>query len=117
MRRKIARHGRLLVVSLLEPRLDAHLSVTFKQAVSDLIAEGSRHIVVDLAEVEFIDSSGLGALVAILKSLGDEGTLILTSLCQPVAAMFRLTRMDKVFAIYSTPAAACDALSAPADKG
>ena len=56
-------------------------------------------IELNLAAVDFIDSSGLGAVVAALKQLPANKTLRLVDLTPTIARVFRLTRMDSVFEI------------------
>ncbi|RYY85928.1 MAG: anti-sigma factor antagonist, partial [Comamonadaceae bacterium] len=51
-------------------RLDASVAPAFRQAVVQLVEGGDRRLVMDLGGVEFLDSSGLGALVSILKAMG-----------------------------------------------
>jgi anti-sigma B factor antagonist len=58
-------------------------------------------VVLDLGQVTFVDSSGLGAIVAVMKSMGDGRRLDLASLTPDVAKVFRLTRMDTVFLIHA----------------
>lgn len=88
------------VVKVLDKRLDAQNSGSFKGHISNLVSGGDDRIALDLSEVEFIDSSGLGAIVASLKSMGGGGSLVIFGLQAPTQSMFRLTRMDKVFDIY-----------------
>ena len=104
--------GPVLVVELREARLDAREAGTFKQQIADLIARGHRRIVLDLGAVEFIDSSGLGAIISGLKQLGDHGELALASLRPPVMGLVKLTRMDKVFRIFEAAPHAVTALAA-----
>lgn len=80
-------------------RLDASVAPAFKAQVVDLVGAGERRLVVDLAGVDFLDSSGLGALVSILKALGTQGTMAVCGARGGVLSLFKLTRMDKVFAI------------------
>ena len=53
-------------------------------------------------QVEFIDSSGLGAVVSVMKHLGKGRKMDLCALTPIVEKVFRLTRMDSMFSIYST---------------
>jgi len=88
------------VVKLCEPRLDAAGAVQFKDQMRNLSEEGPERIVLDLQEVEFLDSSGLGAVVAALKAIHKGQTLALADLNPAVQKVFHLTRMDTVFSIY-----------------
>lgn len=80
-------------------RLDAGVAPAFKQEVVAVVQGGERRLLVDLAKVEFVDSSGLGALVSVLKALGGQGSLALSGAQGNVMSLFKLTRMDRVFAI------------------
>jgi anti-sigma B factor antagonist len=80
-------------------RLDASVAPAFKQEVVQVIEGGDRRLVLDLGGVDFLDSSGLGALVSILKSLGAQGAMAVCGARGTVLSLFKLTRMDKVFTI------------------
>ena len=97
----IHREGAVPVVVPRVKRLDASVAPAFKQQVAQLVQGGERRLLVDLAGVDFLDSSGLGALVSILKALGTQGSLAVCGAKGPVLALFKLTRMDKVFAIHA----------------
>jgi anti-sigma B factor antagonist len=104
--------GHVLIVALGNRRLDAALAVRFKERLVGLIEGGRAKIVVDLSLVEFIDSSGLGALVSLLKRIGRGGEIAICGLQTPVATMFRATRMDKVFQISGSVDEAVETLAA-----
>jgi len=93
-----------LVVSIGQNRLDAHGAVGFKQKMAEYIASGKHNLVLDLSSVDFIDSSGLGAIVSSLKLLGGEGNLVICGLNKNTMSMFKLTRMDRVFSLYDSEA-------------
>jgi len=80
-------------------RLDASVAPGFKQQVVQVIETGERRMVLDLGAVEFVDSSGLGAMVSILKALGSQGAVSVCNVRGAVLSLFKLTRMDKVFTI------------------
>jgi anti-sigma B factor antagonist len=108
------RCGNALIVRPLEARFDAAGAPQFKASVAEMIQRGEQTIVLDLSEVDFIDSSGLGALVSLLKRMAPKGTLAVCGLREAAFNMFRLTRMDKVFSIYSTRSEALAAVGAGA---
>jgi len=95
----IHREGAVPVVVPRVKRLDASVAPAFKAQVVELVAAGERRLVVDLGGVDFLDSSGLGALVSILKALGAQGAMAVCGARGGVLSLFKLTRMDKVFAI------------------
>jgi anti-sigma B factor antagonist len=61
--------------------------------------------------VRFIDSSGLGAIVSMLKLIGREGDLVLCGVTDPVMSLFKLTRMDRVFQMFPSEHDALAALA------
>ncbi len=91
--------GDVLVIIPAETRLDARVAVSFKETIVNLMKEGHSLIALNLTQVEFIDSSGLGAIVSSLKALGRTGKLAICGAREAVLTMFKLTRMDKVFHI------------------
>jgi anti-sigma B factor antagonist len=100
----------ILIVRPLERRIDASLAGEFKNRLGEWITGGRKQIVIDLSAVEFIDSSGLGAIVGSLKQMGKGGNLVLSDLREAILGLFRLTRMNRVFQIYTTSGEAVDAL-------
>lgn len=94
-----------LIVRVDEDRIDAAVAIQFKDRMRELAATGEGRVVLDLSKVAFVDSSGLGAIVAVMKFLAPLRTLELAALTPNVAKVFRMTRMDSVFAIHlSAPA-------------
>jgi len=70
-----------------------------------LIEQGNRRLVVDLADVSFIDSSGLGALVSALKTLkrsDNGGDVRLARVQPPVVSLLEIIRLNRVFTSYPT---------------
>jgi anti-sigma B factor antagonist len=94
--------GNAFVVKVLESRITADVSSRFKADMMDFVKAGQHKIVLDLSDVTFIDSSGLGALIAILKVIGKDGEIVIAAAPATVAVMFELTRMDRVFRLIKT---------------
>ena len=94
-------HGDLLIVRVMENRIDAAVAIQFKDRMRDVLEAASARVVLDLARVTFLDSSGLGAVVAVMKLLGPARKLELAGLTPSVEKVFRLTRMDSVFTIHT----------------
>lgn len=92
----------LRIVSVEEDRIDAAVALEFKDAMRVQTEDGPQTVVLDLSHVKFIDSSGLGAIVAAMKSLGAERKMALAGLTPTVERVFQLTRMDTVFSVFST---------------
>jgi anti-sigma B factor antagonist len=93
-------------VTILKPmneRLDAHNSDTLKEAMKGVFERGAKKVLVDLGQLRFIDSSGLGALVSGFKnSVSHRGHLALSNLQGQVQSMFELTRLHRVFEIHES---------------
>lgn len=92
----------LRIVSVQGSRIDAAVAIEFKDAMREETDDGPDLVVLDLSKVEFIDSSGLGAIVAALKNMGAQKRLALAGLTPTVARVFQLTRMDSVFNVFPT---------------
>jgi anti-sigma B factor antagonist len=101
----------ILVVKPLDKRIDASSATNFKEQIVGWINEGNNHIVLDLSNVDFIDSSGLVAIVSVLKTINSRGDLIICGMKEAVMNLFRLTRMNRVFQIFSSEEEAVNALS------
>lgn len=95
-------HGALLLVTVCENRIDAASAIQFKERMREVTQTPSDSVLLDLSEVAFLDSSGLGAVVGVMKLLGSDRKLELVGLTPTVAKVFRLTRMDTVFTIHPT---------------
>ncbi|PLM84501.1 anti-sigma factor antagonist, partial [Klebsiella pneumoniae] len=70
-------------VTILTPavrRLDASVAVAFKAAIAQEIGEDSTDLIVDFSKIDFIDSSGLGTLVSLMKMMNGKGEMTLCAL-------------------------------------
>lgn len=95
-------HNGINVITVGAPRIDAASAIQFKDAMRAVTSTGPEQIVLDLSGVMFVDSSGLGAIVASMKQLSDSRRLDLAGLTPDVAKVFRLTRMDSIFVIHES---------------
>lgn len=92
-------------VAVVSPGEQLHVAnaAGFKHKVLDLIMEGERNILVDLEDTIFIDSTGLGTLVSLLRLVrGHGGDLRLANLNDDLLDLFMLTRLETVFEIGQT---------------
>lgn len=101
----------IVVVTPLEKRIDASSATDFKQKLIDWISQGHKQILLDLSLVDFIDSSGLGAIVSCLKAIGTDGDLVICGIRDTVMSLFQLTRMNRVFQIFLSQDEAVRALT------
>lgn len=97
------------LITVTTPRIDAALAIQFKEEMRRTMTDGPRRVVLDLSAVTFVDSSGLGAIVAAMKAQAPARRLDLAGLGGTVEKVFRLTRLDTVFRIYPTAEAALSA--------
>jgi anti-sigma B factor antagonist len=80
--------------------VDVYTAPQLRESIIDLVSDGARHIIADLREVDFLDSTGLGALVGSLKRLREQdGSLKLVTDADRVLRIFRLTGLVHVFAL------------------
>ena len=98
--------GDILILRVGEPRVDAAKAPALRDELLRHIDAGHSQIVLDLTATEFMDSSGLGALVSAMKRMGSRGTLAIAGAQGAVTRLFTLTRMDRVFALHPSVAAA-----------
>lgn len=90
-------------VQVIEPSgiLDSTKAEEFRESVEALLEAGAEVILVDLKDITFIDSSGLGTLVVLLKKArGLNRSFCICSINDQVRMLFELTSMDRVFEIY-----------------
>lgn len=82
-----------------------------RAAILAIINSGHHHLILDLRQVESVDSSGLSVLVSTLKSLRKTGgEVVLLSPSETVRTLIELTRLHQVFEIFEDPAAAVSLL-------
>jgi anti-sigma B factor antagonist len=94
--------GRPTVVRAFGP-VDVDTASDLRDSLRQLAEEGAGSVIVDLGDVEFIDSSGLSALVSGLKALRSKGGTLSLSRPHPQAlTALRLTMLDRVFPIFPT---------------
>jgi len=82
-------------------------SVQLRDAIRDLIGKGERRILLDLGDVNYIDSSGLGEMVSAYTSAKNQGASVkLLKLTKKVHDLLQLTKLYTVFDIYDDEASA-----------
>ena len=94
-------HPSGIVVSMLEARLDMERSIEFKERLDAVIDGGASRIVLDLSQVSYIDSSGLGSVVSVFKRMPG-GAFHVSGLRPNVRTLFQITRLDRFINVYAT---------------
>jgi anti-sigma B factor antagonist len=89
-------------VVAIEGELDLARAPSLKWALIDALEAGRNKLVVDLSPTEFMDSTGLGVLVAVNRSLTAEARLAIVCPRANLMKIFELSGMDGAFAIFPT---------------
>lgn len=88
-------------------QIDVHTAPRLRERLIEMVSQGARRIVVDLNDVDFLDSTGLGVLVGVLKRVrSHDGELILACARPRILKVFEITGLTKVFSIHPTVDAA-----------
>jgi phosphoserine phosphatase RsbU/P len=98
----IEKNGDVAIITVAIDSLDASNEKRFKKEVISSLAPDSK-IILDMKEVEFIDSSGLGVVLSCYRHLcAAKGDLKICCLNKQVQTLFELVRMHRIFDIYKT---------------
>ncbi len=94
--------------------VDTHTAPMIREGVIKLLDEGHRHFVLDLGFVPFMDSMGLGVIVAITKRIREhEGSLRIASVSGRILRLFDLSGMRESYEIYPSAAEATQSTPSP----
>lgn len=104
-------HDGILRIFVQYPRLDAAAAPAFRQELAGNFDNKPDRVLLDLSDVEFVDSTGLGVLVSILKQMGPGGRIAVLGANAAVRRLFQITRLDSLFVLCGTVAEAHESLS------
>ncbi|WP_068470050.1 STAS domain-containing protein [Candidatus Protochlamydia phocaeensis] len=82
--------------------LDSRVSKDLKNQIIQEIESGNKRLLLDLSDMEMIDSGGLGGLIGVYKALENKGSLHLYGLNAKVTKIFRMTGVLKLFPSFSS---------------
>lgn len=109
--------GDIGIVHVYLTRATLAKAVNFKEFTTEIITAGTSKLVIDLSICEYIDSTFLGAMVALLKRVNSmNGDLRLVYNKEMPSLVFVLTRMDKVFKIFANLQDAVESFSSGKPK-
>ena len=94
------RRGEVVVIRPDCAQLNAPVAGDFKRRVATIVDGGDHRLVLDLQDVEFVDSTGLGAIVSVLKSVDATGYLRLCHASKTVRVMLEVTHMTRILPIH-----------------
>ena len=100
MQMNVETRGTIVVARVDQPQLGADSADEFKSRILGELPNEGGQIAVDLSRVEFMDSSGLGAMVSLLKAVRPAGDLALFGMKSSVQEILRLTHLDAVFSCH-----------------
>jgi anti-sigma B factor antagonist len=91
--------------------IDVYTAPQFKEAVNNVVSEGQLDLLINMAGVTYMDSSGFGALLSATKRLRPQGGTVNLIRCNSsIDRILRITRLNTIFAIYETTEEAIGAL-------
>ncbi len=99
---KTKKTGRILSLKPLMTRLVADTSLEFMDGMEKIIAEDCDLVILNLSEIEFIDSRGLGAFVMLVKNKPEHVQIAICEPTEDVLTAFKLTRLDKIIPMYDS---------------
>lgn len=103
---EIVHSGRALVLKVMADSLETDNVAAFRSAITPML-DKSAHFVIDLSDVEFMDSTGLGSMLSCLRIVKSKGgSLRLCNLTPEVEQLFEMVMMDRVFEIFPNTEAA-----------
>lgn len=106
----VRKSGDVAIIDL-AGEVDAYTSARFREVMVDIIEEGISKLVVAMARVDYIDSSGLGALVGGLKRTAErDGKIVVVCHQSQVRRVFEITGLEKVFPMFETEQEALEAI-------
>lgn len=94
--------GDSAIITIRSGNLDTRNVREFREKLQPML-DSHRVVILDLGQLDFVDSSGLGALLSCLRVMNNkEGELKLCAMTKPVLALFELVRMHRLFSIYNS---------------
>jgi anti-sigma B factor antagonist len=83
--------------------IDVYTAAVLRERLAGLVDAGRTDLVIDLTPVRFMDSTGLGVLLGVLKRVrGQEGRLELVIDSERLLEVFRITALTQIFTIHDT---------------
>lgn len=101
-----------IVIAVMVPRFDAYTANDIETALRDLIAQGTKKIVCDFSQTEYVASAGLRVLLSSAKTLQKTGGQILMAAMKPyVQEVFEISGFTQIFKVFNSQTEAIAALN------
>jgi anti-anti-sigma factor len=89
---------RVLTIEVRDDKFDITSAADFRREVRKYWRDGVEEVVMDFSQVQFVDSSGVGALVSVHKRVAEKGNAVtLKNCCPAVTSVIELLRLHRVF--------------------
>ena len=112
-RAEILKPRKNVAVLAVDGDVDIYAGPTFKELLLQSIAQGARHVIVDLTRARSVDSTGLGVLVSGAKR-ARKGSLSIVCSNESMTHVFAMVGLDRIFTMFTSRAAALAATAATA---
>lgn len=99
-----------VTITLNEEKLDTSIAPELKSEFVTLQAEGFEHVIMNLSEVKYSDSSGLSALLVGNRLFNENGSFVICNVQEHVEKLIKISQLDKVMDILPTEEEAVDAV-------
>lgn len=117
----IREEGPWTVLTPQESDFDVHSVPSFKKCVTDLAERRRFEVILDLNNVQHVDTAGLGAMVFALRLVEGKGSIVLCGIHEAFLALLKTTGLDRVFRIADSPedviSTPCEASALAQDEG
>ncbi|HEV2080564.1 MAG TPA: STAS domain-containing protein [Allosphingosinicella sp.] len=100
----------IVVVRIGTERLDAAAAPAFKKALQENITDQPHLVILDVSSVQFLDSTGLGVFVSLLKMMGVPGVIGIVGAQAAVRRLLQITQLDRIFRLFDNISDATAAL-------
>lgn len=100
-----------VIIALNEEKLDTTIAPELKSEFVTLQAEGFQHVILNMGQVKYSDSSGLSAVLVGNRLFGDSGSFIICDIQDHVQKLIKISMLDKVLNIVATEKEAVDAVT------
>jgi anti-sigma B factor antagonist len=96
-----------LQVLQLAGEIDVYTAPQFREAVNAILNTGQKHLIIEMSQVSYMDSSGFGTLLSATKRLRPSGGAVtLVNVNRAIERILRITRLDTIFQTYDNVEAA-----------
>lgn len=100
-----------VIIALNEEKLDTTIAPELKSEFVTLQAEGFQHVILNMGQIKYSDSSGLSAVLVGNRLFGETGSFIICEVQEHVSKLIRISMLDKVLNITETEKEAVDAVT------